>query len=58
MLDDDTKRMAAAIFERVTAGRILRDGTPSSHPPHDALASLEAARIFMQILLDHQDAGS
>ena len=46
MLDDETKRMAAAIFERITAGRILRDGTTGAHSPHDAAASLEAARAF------------
>ena len=46
MLDDETKRTAAAIFERVTAGRILRDGTAGAHSAHDAAASLEAARAF------------
>jgi hypothetical protein len=51
MLDDDeTKRIAAAIFERVTAGRILRDGTIGAHAPHDASASLEAARAFAERL--------
>jgi hypothetical protein len=52
MLDDETKRMAAAIFERITAGRILRDGSTTTHSPHDALASIEAAKVFTQALLD------
>jgi hypothetical protein len=46
MVDDEAKRLAAAIFERVTAGRILRDGTTGAHSSHDAAASLEAARAF------------
>jgi hypothetical protein len=50
MLDDETKRMAAAIFERITAGRILRDGTTGAHALHDASASLEAARAFAERL--------
>jgi hypothetical protein len=52
MLDDETRRLAAAIFERVTAGRILRDGTTSTHCPHDAAASLEAAKVFMKTVMD------
>jgi hypothetical protein len=48
MLDDDTRQLAAAIFERVIAGRILRDGTTATHLAHDAAASLEAAKAFEQ----------
>jgi len=50
MLDDDTRQLAAAIFERLIAGRILRDGTTATHLAHDAAASLEAAKAFTQIL--------
>lgn len=53
--DDETKRLAMAIFERVTAGRILRDGTTSTHSPHDAAASIEAAKIFMEAVIVAQD---
>ena len=52
MLDDDTRQLAAAIFERVIAGRILRDGTTATHLAHDAAASLEAATTFTQSARD------
>lgn len=54
MLDDETKRLGAAIFERVTAGRLLRDGTTSTHSPRDAAASVEAAKAFMKVADDQQ----
>jgi hypothetical protein len=53
-IDDETKRLAMAIFERVTAGRILHDGTTSTHSPHDAAASIEAANVFIQAVIDAQ----
>jgi hypothetical protein len=57
ILDDETRRLAMAIFERVTAERIVRDGTTSTHSPHDAAASIEAAKVFMRAVMDAQ-AGS
>ena len=56
MLDDHTRQLAAAIFERVTAGRILRDGTTATHLEHDAAASVEAAKAFTQALMDEPTA--
>ena len=53
MLDDETVRLAAEIFVQVTSGRILRDGTTSSHSPHDALAAMDAARAFMRAKADY-----
>ena len=53
MIYDETTRLAADIFTQVTAGRILRDGTTSTHSPHDASAALEAAKAFMRIAADH-----
>ena len=47
-------RKAMAIFERATAARILRDGTTSTHSPHDAAASIEAANVFIQAVIDAQ----
>lgn len=54
ILDDETKLLAMAIFERVTAGRILRDGTTSMHSPHDTAASIEAAKVFIQAVIEAQ----
>lgn len=53
MVYDETTRLAADIFMHVTAGRILRDGTTSTHSPHDASAALEAAKAFMRVAADH-----
>jgi len=50
MFDEEIKRLAAAIFERVTAGRILSDGTTGTHSPHDAKASVDAAQAFIRTL--------
>jgi hypothetical protein len=49
-MDDDMKAMAAEIFVRITAGRILRDGTTGAHALHDASASLDAAEAFAERL--------
>jgi len=54
MIDDETTRLAAQIFVHVTSGRILNDGTTSSHSPHDAAAALEAAKAFMRAAVDHE----
>lgn len=56
MLDDQIVRLAADIFVRVTSGRILRDGTTSTHSPHDAAAALEAAKAFTRAAADHDMA--
>ena len=51
-LDEEQKRLATAIFERITAGRILRDDTTSTHSPHDAVASMDAAKAFMTVVTE------
>lgn len=58
MSDDETTRLAADIFVRVTSGRILRDGTTSTHSPHDAAAALEAAKAFVRAAADHDLAAA
>lgn len=58
MIDNETTRLAAEIFMHVTSGRILHDGTTSTHSPHDAVAALEAAKVFMRAVADHDLAAA